>query len=87
MTAASSSTTIQSKGRSGRWLWAARTACSPAARVGPGWAIVASLIETAKLNGVEPYFWLASGLERMVDGCPTNQIEKLILWTRQISRT
>ena len=51
------------------------------------WAIVASLIETAKLNGVKPYFWLANSLERMVYGCPTNQIEKLMPWTRQISRT
>ncbi len=28
------------------------------------WAVVASLIETAKLNGVEPYAWLRDVLRR-----------------------
>jgi transposase len=34
----------------------------------PHWAIVASLVATAKLNGVEPQAWLADVLERMVFG-------------------
>ena len=34
------------------------------------WAVVASLIETCKLNGVEPYAYLKDVLERMVDGYP-----------------
>ena len=32
------------------------------------WAIVASLVATAKLNGVEPQAWLTDVLERMVSG-------------------
>ena len=32
------------------------------------WAIVASLVATAKLNGVEPLAWLTDVLERMVSG-------------------
>src|ERR1700738_2688551 len=38
------------------------------------WAIVASLIETAKLNGVEPYAWLRDVLSRMVDGHPQQHL-------------
>ncbi len=34
------------------------------------WAIVASLIETAKLNGIEPYAWLRDALTCMVEGIP-----------------
>ena len=30
------------------------------------WAIVASLVETAKLNGVEPYTWLRESLALML---------------------
>jgi hypothetical protein len=38
------------------------------------WAIVASLVATAKLNGVEPQAWLTDVLERVVSGRarPTN---------------
>jgi hypothetical protein len=32
------------------------------------WAIVASLVATAKLNGVEPQAWLTDVLERVVSG-------------------
>ena len=32
------------------------------------WAIVASLVATAKLNGIEPQAWLTDVLERMVSG-------------------
>lgn len=42
------------------------------------WAIVASLIETAKLNGIEPFTWLSDTLTRMVDGQPISQIERLL---------
>jgi hypothetical protein len=35
---------------------------------GRHWAIVASLVATAKLNGVEPLAWLTDVLERMVSG-------------------
>ena len=34
------------------------------------WAVVASLVETCKLNGVEPYGWLRDVIARMVEGCP-----------------
>ena len=44
------------------------------------WAIVASLIETAKLNGVEPFAWLRDALARMVAGHPSHQLDQLLPW-------
>lgn len=47
---------------------------------GHRWAIIASLIETAKLNGIEPYAWLRDVLTRMVDGHPANRLDELMPW-------
>jgi transposase len=44
------------------------------------WAVVASLLETAKLNGVEPYTYLKDVLERMTNGHPMRQIDDLLPW-------
>ena len=45
------------------------------------WAIVASLVATAKLNGVEPLAWLTDVLERMVSGrTKANELEQLLPW-------
>ena len=44
------------------------------------WAIVASLIETARLNSVEPYVWLRNTLTRMVDGHPVSRLDELMPW-------
>src|SRR4029453_15988863 len=41
------------------------------------WATIASLIETCKLNGVEPLGYLADVLTRIVNGHPNSQIDKL----------
>jgi hypothetical protein len=45
------------------------------------WACLASLIETCKLNGVEPYAYLTDVLTRMVDGYPVNRLDALLPWT------
>ena len=45
------------------------------------WAIVASLIETAKLNGVEPFAWLRSSLELMINGHPSSCLDNLMPWS------
>ncbi|WP_264817070.1 transposase domain-containing protein, partial [Gluconobacter kondonii] len=42
------------------------------------WAIVASLIETAKLNGIEPFGWLRDVLTRMIDGYPAARLSELL---------
>jgi transposase len=44
------------------------------------WAIAASLLETAKLNGVEPHAYLTDVLERMTNGHPINKIDELLPW-------
>jgi IS66 C-terminal element/Transposase IS66 family len=45
------------------------------------WAIVASLVATAKLNGVEPLAWLTDVLEHMVSGrTKTHELERLLPW-------
>ncbi|WP_428375001.1 transposase domain-containing protein [Lichenicoccus sp.] len=44
------------------------------------WAIVASLIETAELNGLEPYAWLRDSLASMADGYPSYRLGELMSW-------
>ena len=45
------------------------------------WAIVASLVSTAKLNGVEPLAWLTDVLRRMVSGqTKAHELECLLPW-------
>src|ERR671932_543168 len=45
------------------------------------WAIVASLVATAKLNGVEPLAWLTDVLERVVSGrTKAHELERLLPW-------
>jgi transposase len=44
------------------------------------WATVASLIETCKLNGVDPQAYLASALSRLVNGWPMRKIDDLMPW-------
>jgi transposase len=47
---------------------------------GTRWAVVCSLVETCKLNGVEPYAYLKDVLERMADGYPVNRLDELLPW-------
>ena len=45
------------------------------------WAIVATLIQTAKLNDVEPLAWLTDVLERIVSGhTKRNDLNALMPW-------
>ncbi len=46
------------------------------------WAVVGSLVETCKLNGVEPYAWLRDVLSRMVDGHPQQRLDELLPWSQ-----
>ena len=51
------------------------------------WAIVASLVATAKLNGVEPLAWLTDVLERMVSGrTKAHELERLLPWNWRAER-
>ncbi|MGO7050381.1 transposase domain-containing protein, partial [Rhizobium johnstonii] len=44
------------------------------------WATIVSLIETAKLNDVEPLAYLSDVLTRIVNGHPNSQIDDLLPW-------
>jgi hypothetical protein len=45
------------------------------------WAILASLLNTAKLNGLDPYTYLHDVLERIVSGeVKNNNLEQLLAW-------
>ena len=44
------------------------------------WAIVASLLATAKLNDVEPFAYLRDVLDRMSNGHPMSRIDDLLPW-------
>ena len=44
------------------------------------WGRIASLIETAKLNGVNPHAWLKETLEAITAGHPNSRREELLPW-------
>ena len=47
---------------------------------GSRWATVCSLIETAKLNGIEPYNYLSDVLSRMAAGHSAHRLDELLPW-------
>jgi hypothetical protein len=47
---------------------------------GDRWAIVCSLVESAKLNNVEPYAYRTDVLQRMVDGHSVTRLDELLPW-------
>ncbi len=47
---------------------------------GERWAAIASLVETCKLNGVNPQTYLADLLTRLVNGWPQARIDELMPW-------
>ncbi|MDE0175201.1 MAG: transposase domain-containing protein, partial [Defluviicoccus sp.] len=44
------------------------------------WGRVGSLIETCKMNGVEPHAYLKSTLEKIAAGHPQSRIHELLPW-------
>lgn len=44
------------------------------------WAVIASLIETCKLNGVDPYAWLAATLQAIVADHKQSRLNELLPW-------
>ena len=47
---------------------------------GRAWATIASMLQTAKMNGIDPCAWLKQTLERLAQGWPINQIDDLMPW-------
>ena len=45
------------------------------------WAVIASLVETCKINDVDPLAYLTDVLTRIVKGHPNRDIDQLLPWT------
>ena len=81
MTAASNSTTTPSNAPSGPIALGRKNHLFAGSDGGAArWAIVASLLATAKLNDVEPFAYLKDVLERMSDGHPMSRLDDLLPW-------
>ena len=46
------------------------------------WAVLASLIETCKIGGLDPEAWLAHTITRIVQGHPQSRIDELLPWVQ-----
>ena len=44
------------------------------------WAIIASLVETCKINDVDPLAYLTDALTRIVNGHPNSDVDQLLPW-------
>jgi len=47
---------------------------------GQHWAVIASLIETCKLVGVQPHAYLTDVITRIVEGHPQRRLDDLLPW-------
>ncbi|MBB6262211.1 transposase [Paenochrobactrum gallinarii] len=47
---------------------------------GRTWATLATLLQTCKMNSVDPLNWLSQTLSRIAQGWPVTEIEDLIAW-------
>lgn len=54
---------------------------------GRTWATIASLLQTARMNHVDPFAWLKLTLERLADGWPNSRIDELMPWNHLPGRT
>jgi hypothetical protein len=77
---------IRSSVRCARLRWVAATRCSAVARAASK-AILASLINTAKLHELDPQAYPADVLERIVSGRTKNhQLHELLVWNWKDTR-
>jgi transposase len=47
---------------------------------GKNWGRIASLIETCKMNDIEPFAYIKATLEAIASGYPADQIDELMPW-------
>jgi len=50
------------------------------------WAVAASLIESCKLNAIDPQAYLADVITKIVNGHPNNRIDELLPWAYSTQR-
>lgn len=48
---------------------------------GDNWAVIATLIESCKLGGINPHEWLNDTLTKLASGHPANRVGDLMPWT------
>jgi transposase len=48
---------------------------------GDNWAVIATLVECCKLNGVNPHHWLTDTLTKLAAGHPARAVGELMPWT------
>ena len=53
---------------------------------GEHWAVVASLIETCKLNSVDPYAYLVDVISKIVSGHSNSRIDELLPWAYPVAQ-
>ena len=49
------------------------------------WAVIASLIETCKMNSIDPHAWLTTTLTAIVTGHKQSQIDDLLPWNYAVT--
>jgi transposase len=49
---------------------------------GQTWATIATLLQTAKMNGVDPFAWLTQTLQRIAAGWPNHDLDQLLPFDR-----
>jgi transposase len=81
--AASRSIPISSSGRSGLKQSRARTRCSRQRRWRPDMGNHRHPTADSQMNDVDPLTWLAQTLQRIANGWPISQIEKLMPWNHK----
>ncbi|MBP1299638.1 MULTISPECIES: IS66 family transposase [Bradyrhizobium] len=47
---------------------------------GQTWATIATLLQTAKMNNIDPFAWLAVTLQRIANGWPSSELDALMPW-------
>jgi transposase len=47
---------------------------------GRTWATIATLLQTAKMNEVDPQTWLSQILKRLANRWPSSEIEAIMPW-------
>ncbi len=52
-----------------------------------GWAMIASLLETCKLNAVDPLAWTTDVLTKLVNRWPASRIDELMPWAYAAKRS
>ena len=50
---------------------------------GQTWATIATLLQTAKMNDVDPFAWLGTTLQRLATDWPNRDLDQLLPWNHQ----